>query len=181
LAVTAIGDRVDLEGGETMSAKVTSRTWTQLTAAAVALLAVGWASVSIAAERDERHVMVTPAELEWGPIASMAPGAQMAMIEGDLGKAEAFTFRLKLPADYVIAPHVHPAHERVTVLSGALFFAHGSTFDRAAARRLPAGSIAIMPPGAPMYGYTEEETVLQIHGTGPWGIRYLDPEDDPRS
>jgi quercetin dioxygenase-like cupin family protein len=164
-----------------MSTRVTSTKWTHLTAAAMAFLAVGWASAAIAAERGERHRMVTPAELEWGPIASMAPGAQMAMIEGDLGKAEPFTFRLKLPADYVIAPHVHPAYERVTVLSGALFFAHGSTFDRAAAQRLPAGSVAIMPPGAPMFGYTEEETVLQIHGTGPWGIEYVDPEDDPRS
>lgn len=34
--------------------------------------------------------------------------------------------------------------------------------------------------GAPMFGYTEEETVIQMHGTGPWGIEYINPEDDPR-
>jgi hypothetical protein len=32
-----------------------------------------------------------------------------------------------------------------------------------------------------MFGYTEEETVIQLHGTGPWGIQYLDPADDPRN
>lgn len=37
-----------------------------------------------------------------------------------------------------------------------------------------------MPPGAPVFGYTEEETVIQLHGTGPWDIEYLDPRDDPR-
>lgn len=31
-----------------------------------------------------------------------------------------------------------------------------------------------------MFGYTEEQTVIQVHGTGPWGIQYLNPEDDPR-
>jgi hypothetical protein len=45
---------------------------------------------------------------------------------------------------------------------------------------LRAGDIAIMPPGAPMFGYTEEETVVQLQGIGPWGIDYLNPADDPR-
>jgi hypothetical protein len=31
-----------------------------------------------------------------------------------------------------------------------------------------------------MFGYTEEETIIQLHGTGPWGIEYIDPADDPR-
>jgi quercetin dioxygenase-like cupin family protein len=30
-------------------------------------------------------------------------------------------FRLKLPANSKIAPHTHPAYERVTVLSGTLY------------------------------------------------------------
>jgi hypothetical protein len=37
-----------------------------------------------------------------------------------------------------------------------------------------------MPPGAPMFGYTKEETVIQLHGVGPWGLQYLSPADDPR-
>jgi quercetin dioxygenase-like cupin family protein len=129
----------------------------------------------------EGHIMVTPDQLQWSDIASMAPGAEIAMIEGDLSKAEPFTFRLKLPPDYRIDPRVHPAYERVTVLSGTLHFAHGETFDRAETTALPAGGVAIMPPGAPMFGYTQEETVIQLHGVGPWGIEYVNPDDDPRS
>jgi hypothetical protein len=37
-----------------------------------------------------------------------------------------------------------------------------------------------MAPGEPMFGFTEEETVIQLHGTGPWGIKYVNPQDDPR-
>ncbi len=150
-----------------------------LAAAALTLGTAGTAPADEAYQGDG-HTMVIPSELEWGPVGSMAPGAQIAVIEGDLGAEAPFTFRLRLPADYEIAPHVHPAYERVTVLSGTLHFAHGEEFDRDQARELPAGSVAIMSPGDPMFGYTEEETVIQLHGTGPWGIEYVDPADDPR-
>ncbi|KIH76058.1 hypothetical protein SAMN05660860_02618 [Geoalkalibacter ferrihydriticus] len=128
----------------------------------------------------EGHVLLNASDLAWGDIASMAPGAKITIIEGDLSQEAPFTFRLKLPADYRLAPHVHPAYERVTVLSGTLHFAHGETFDRTRTLALKPGGVAIMPPGAPMFGYTEEETIIQLHGTGPWGIKYLNPEDDPR-
>ena len=126
------------------------------------------------------HVMVLPEELQWKAAPSVGPGAQIAVIEGPLDKEAPFTFRLKMPAGMKVAPHVHPAYERVTVLSGTFHFAHGKSFDRDETKALPPGSVAIMPPGAPMFGYTEEETVIQLHGTGPWGIRYLNPDDDPR-
>lgn len=127
------------------------------------------------------HLLLEPEELEWGEIGSMAGDARIAVIEGDLSKEAPFTFRLRLPPDYEIDPHVHPAYERVTVLSGTLHFAHGEEFDRDSATRLPTGGVAIMAPGEPMYGFTgDEETVIQLHGTGPWGIEYIEPEDDPR-
>ena len=131
--------------------------------------------------RGDGHVMVVPDALEWTGIASMAAPAEMAVIEGDLGAAEPFTFRLRLPDGYEIRPHVHPAYERVTVIEGTLHFAHGEEFDRDATTALPPGGVAIMPPGEPMFGYAEGDVVMQLHGTGPWGITYVDPADDPRS
>lgn len=128
----------------------------------------------------EGHIIVGAEELEWGDVASMDAGARITVLEGRLNQSEPFTFRLKLPADFRIAPHIHPAYERVTVLRGTLHFAHGREFDRDATTAMTAGDFAVMPPGAPMYGYTEEETVIQLHGTGPWDIEYLDPKDDPR-
>jgi hypothetical protein len=120
--------------------------------------------------RGEDHMMVTPQQLHWQPVASMGEGARIAFIEGDLSASEPFTFRLRLEDGYRILPHTHPAFERVTVLQGTLHFAHGREFDPDAARALPVGSVAIMPAGHPMFGYAEGETIIQLHGTGPWGI-----------
>ena len=130
--------------------------------------------------RGDGHMMITPDQLAWGPVASMGEGAEIAFIEGDLSAEEPFTFRLRLADGYKILPHIHPAYERVTVLQGTLHFAHGETFDREHTQALPVGSVAIMPPGDPMFGYAEGETIIQLHGTGPWGIEYVNPEDDPR-
>ena len=152
--------------------------------AALAVAALTIAGVAAAGElpyRGEGHLMVSPDELEWGGIASMAPPAQIAVIEGDLSAEEPFTFRLLLPDGYQVLPHVHPEYERVTVISGTFHFAHGEEFDRDATTALPPGSVAIMAPGEPMFGYAGGETVIQLHGTGPWGIDYIRDEDDPRS
>ncbi len=131
--------------------------------------------------RGDEHMMMTPEQLRWGPVASMGEGAEIAFIEGDISQSEPFTFRLRMEDGYRILPHVHPAYERVTVLQGTLHFAHGREFDMGQTRELPVGSVAIMPPGDPMFGYAEGETVIQLHGTGPWGIEYINPEDDPRN
>lgn len=124
--------------------------------------------------------MVLPEQLKWADAPSVGPGVKIAVIEGQLNQAVPFTFRLRMPANTRIAPHVHPAYERVTVLSGTFHFAPGESFDAAKTTALGPGGVAIMAPGAPMFGYTREETVIQLHGAGPWGIRYLDPSQDPR-
>jgi hypothetical protein len=126
------------------------------------------------------HLLGTPDDLDWGPVASMGEGAEIAVIEGDLSAEVPFTFRLRLEDGYEIRPHVHPAYERVTVLEGTLHFAHGENFEREATQALPVGGYAIMAPGDSMFGYAEGETIIQLHGTGPWGIDYVDPADDPR-
>lgn len=148
--------------------------------AAMACLTAPFTAIAETPYRGEGHMMIVPDDFSWGPVASMAPGAKITILEGDLSKQEPFTMRLKLPANYVIAPHIHPAYERVTVLSGTFYFAHGKEFNRDNTAALPPGSLAIMAPGEPMFGYTKEETIVQLHGTGPWGIEYLDPADDPR-
>lgn len=153
-----------------------------VTAAALCLgvSGIAWADDNHYRTGGGGHLMVTPEQLEWGEVGSMAGDARIAVIEGDPSQAEPFTFRLRLPVDYKIAPHTHPAYERVTVISGTFHFAHGEEFDREATTELPVGGFAIMAPGEPMFGYTEEETVIQLHGEGPWGIEYINPEDDPR-
>lgn len=124
----------------------------------------------------EGHALIGPGEIEWQDAPAVSPGAKVAFLEGGPTEPAPFTMRIRLPADSWIGLHVHPTTERVTVLSGTFHLGIGASFDRAGARALGAGSVAIMPPGMPMFAFTEEETEIQIHGIGPWGIRYLEPD-----
>lgn len=125
-------------------------------------------------------VSVMASELKWADAPSVGPGAQIAVIEGDLKAAEPITFRLKLPPNFKIGVHTHPVFERVTVLSGTFYFATGDKFDSAKAKAYKVGDAVMIPPGTPMYAATKKQgSIVQIHGTGPWGISFLDPKDAP--
>jgi uncharacterized protein (TIGR02246 family) len=120
-------------------------------------------------------------EIVWrdGP-PSLPPGAKIAVLEGDPMKAGAFTFRLKFPGGYRIPPHFHPVIEHVTVVSGAFSIGQGERWDDAKLVRLNAGDFIHMPPGSRHFALATGETVVQLHSTGPWGITYVNPQDDPR-
>lgn len=45
---------------------------------------------------------------------------------------------------------------------------------------MAAGAFAFMPPGLRHFAWTTGETLIQLHGTGPWKINYVNPADDPR-
>ena len=121
------------------------------------------------------------AEIRWadGP-PSLQKGASMAVLEGDPAKEGMFTMRLKMPDGFVVNPHYHSQIEHVTVISGTLHFGMGDHFDRAKTRPMPAGSFGYWPIGMRHFAYTEGETVLQLHGRGPWTVTYVNPADDPR-
>lgn len=134
-------------------------------------------------DQREPHVLVKPDETRWSPgPPSLPAGAQMAVLEGDPARSGPFTIRFKAPAGYRIAPHWHPKDEHVTVISGQLHLGMGDKFDSSGGgETLPAGGFSLMPAGMHHFAWTTEETVVQLHGIGPWGINYIDPTDDPRN
>ncbi len=147
----------------------------------IVAVGMGLMAWSFAQAQEGGHILLKSADIKWTDAPpSMPPGAQIAVIEGDLKKAEPFAFRLKLPANYKIAPHTHPAIEHVTVLSGTFYMGAGDQLDLEKAVALTPGSFAAFQPGHSMFAWTEEETVVQVHGVGPWGINYINPVDDPR-
>jgi quercetin dioxygenase-like cupin family protein len=123
-----------------------------------------------------------PTTIEWdsGP-AALPLGAKMAVLEGDPTKEGPFVVRFQFPDGYHIPPHTHPKTERVTVISGALYLATGESLDRTSAKKLPAGSFGYWPAGMKHTAWSEGETVIQLHGIGPWQINYINPADDPRN
>ena len=147
---------------------------------ALALLAL--VLVSAAPHDDKDHEVVTPDGMKWvdGP-PSLPPGAKVVVLEGDPSKEGPFVMRARMPDGYKIMPHTHPKDERVTVLSGTLYIGMGEKFDEKAAMAMPAGSYGRMGTGVKHFAYTKGETVIQVHGTGPWTIDYVNPADDPRT
>lgn len=155
-----------------------SRVSTILGAFAIALLSLSSTQVSA---QSPAHLIVTPAELKWADVPSLPPGAQLAVIEGSLASTCTFTVRLRFPANYRIPPHWHPAVERITVLSGKFNLGMGTRFDAGLVTPMGPGTVAVMMPQMNHFAWITEDTIVQLHGTGPWGITYLDPLDDPRN
>ena len=128
------------------------------------------------------HIMVTPQDVSWGECAAVVPpGAKCATIEGDPKAPNVlFTYRLKMPDNYRIPPHFHPADEHLTVISGTFRMGLGKKFNENALKPMVAGSFMVMPKGAAHFALTQGETILQVHAIGPWGLTYVNPADDPR-
>ena len=124
----------------------------------------------------------TPAEIQWqeGPPA-LPPGAKVALLEGDPRKEGPFVMRVKVPDGYRVPPHTHPKTERVTVISGTFNIGMGDRFDAAKGTAMPAGSFGTWAAGMKHFVWAKGDTVVQLHGTGPWTIEYVNPADDPRS
>jgi len=45
---------------------------------------------------------------------------------------------------------------------------------------LSPGSMMIMQPKTNHFAWNKGEVVVQLNGTGPWGVTYVNPADDPR-
>lgn len=135
--------------------------------------------------KDEKnqHIMLTPDEFKWGKGPNALPsGIEMVVLEGDPTKEGPFTFRVKAPANYKIPAHWHPAIEHVTVLKGTIYMGEGDKLDESKGKKLKEGSFVAIPKESHHFAWTgDEEAIIQLHGIGPWGITYINPNDDPRN
>jgi quercetin dioxygenase-like cupin family protein len=121
-------------------------------------------------------------QLDWRPASPDLPrGAQISVLMGDPTAAGPFVVRLRAPAGYQVAAHKHPDIETITVLTGALRFGEGQSLDPQREKFLHAGDFASASPGVGHWFVVNEDAVLQVGGTGPWKIDYLDPGDVPQS
>lgn len=133
-------------------------------------------------EKESKGLRVyPPGEVKWqdGP-PSIPRGAKVAVLEGNPTKDGPFVMRLKLPDGYRIPPHTHAKPERLTVIAGTFYIGMGDKFDASKGKVMPAGSYGTWAAGMKHYVWTKGETVVQLHGEGPWTIEYVNTADDPR-
>lgn len=120
-------------------------------------------------------------DLNWGPAPAVLPaGAKLAVLEGNPMQPGPYTMRLQMPGGYKIAPHHHHAREHVTVISGEFLVGMGDKFDESKMKSFSPGAFAYLDPAVHHYAMAKGETVIQLHGQGPWQIIYVNPADNPQ-
>ena len=127
------------------------------------------------------HTQVTPDAIVWKANPAFPKEVQVATLVGDPSKAgDALVLRIKFPPNFQMPPHTHPYSEVVTIISGAIGTSGGEKFEKKGELLKP-GALWVYPAKHAHYAWTaNEESVLQVQFTGPGGIDYINPADDPR-
>ena len=142
-------------------------------------IAVAWALAATIPSFGQ-EMPVNTGDLQWGPAPAVFPkGAEAAVLSGDPTKNDVYVLRLKMPANYQIPAHWHPTNEYVTVISGSFHIGMGDKLDESKGIELRAGGFGVAPEHMNHYAWTSEETVVQVHGQGPFALTYVNPADDP--
>lgn len=124
----------------------------------------------------EQAMMHAAGGLQWSDLSrpGFPAGAKMTVVHGDPAGKGDYTIRLRFPDGFEVPPHWHPLGEHVTVLQGTFLAATGSKFDRAALRSYGPGDFAFMPAKMPHFAAARGETVVQLHGIGPFQMNLVE-------
>ena len=149
-------------------------------AVTITLAAILAAPLSAGAEVSTMDLFSGPDAVKWGPAPPSLPkGAMIAVLAGDPFKDGPYVVRLKMPADYKIPAHHHPTTENVTVVSGSFHAGMGDKLDANKGQAFVPGGFVSMPAGMNHFAWATAETIVQVHGNGPFAIVYVNPADDP--
>lgn len=128
----------------------------------VATVSLWGSGVSHSAEAHEHRIV---------PLRPMSRDVEV--IHGDPDVAgKPFVMRIRELPGTIIPPHKHPVDEHITVVQGAIYFAVGEKFDRAALQQIKTGGYAFIPKGSTMFGYIPDAAIVQVHGVGPFHIHW---------
>lgn len=130
------------------------------------------------------NIQAKPAHMKWmdASAAGLPAGAMMAVVSGNPAKEGPFVIRAKFPANYTVPPHHHPTDEVVRVMSsGSLTYGMGDKVDTASSGTLNKGYHVTMQAGMNHWVTTSAPVEIQVSGTGPFAITYVNPKDDPRT
>ena len=148
------------------------------------LLVVSFATMSAstlaqAPQAGGHHTVVAAGGIQW---KVLRPGAEIAVVSGDPNKdGSPFVLRFRYRGKARIPPHWHPTDEHLTILSGTFRLGMGKGGDEGVTTALGAGAYAFVAAKMPHYAWTDGDTVIQVHGIGPFVINYVNPADDPNA
>ena len=124
---------------------------------------------------------VLPEDIDWKPFPAFPPSVRLAVIVGQPSEPAPYVIRVKVPSGVTLMPHRHPEDRIYTVMSGVFYIGLGEQFDGDKVVAYPPGSVIVLPGNTWHFHWAKSgEYVTQITATGPLGLEYLDPADDPR-
>jgi hypothetical protein len=97
-------------------------------------------------------------------------------VSGDFTKPrDSFVFRIHQDPGYITLPHTHAIDENITVVKGSWFLGSGRRFNRAALELMDTGTFGVVPKNMAHFAWSKTETILQIHGIGPFASTVVEP------
>ena len=150
---------------------------------ALAVVALGMGAGSLRAEQINTN---TPLQhyggyvsdrFDWVSATNLPEGASMALLQGSPQKAGPYTIRYQLPAGYRIPLNWNTTDQSITVISGLLNIGMAPNYDPSSSKTVGAGSFAFIPAKMRYVGWTDIDTVIQIHGIGPNAATKVFPPD----
>ncbi len=145
-----------------------------LLVSAIAILTEG-AKSQEKKEGDAAHKIVHYGDLKWTPIMK---GCDLAPVSGDFNAEGApFVLRVRCVDGAKIPAHWHPTDENVTVLKGTFLVGMGETFDESKLQTMNVGNFLTMPKEMRHFGACKGETIVQVHGAGPFKVNWVNPAE----
>ena len=131
---------------------------------------------------EDRFFSVQPQEVDWKPFPAFPEGARLAILVGNPKLPGPYVIRVKLPAGTRMMPHSHPEDRVYTVLSGVFYIGLGDEFDEDKLSAFGPGSLIVLPGNQTHFHWAKSgEYITQVTATGPLGLHYVDPGNDPRA
>lgn len=97
-------------------------------------------------------------------------------VSGDMNKPGLpFVIRIHHDGGYVVLPHTHPEDENITVLKGSWALGMGPRLKMSELKPMELGAFGFVPKKMEHFGYAKVESILQVHGIGPFVNLPIDP------
>jgi hypothetical protein len=132
-----------------------------------ATVSVGWQQAGVAQQPAQSHVV---------PLKKFPGDRRSETVSGDPTKSGApFVIRLHREAGYIIMPHTHSVDENIVVVHGSWALGMGDRYNPPALEPMEVGAYGLAPKNMAHFGLSKTETVIQVHGIGPFTTHWVVP------
>lgn len=140
------------------------------------LIVLTVASLALALSALPQKCLAQSAEQQIIPLKRFPADIRFETVSGDPTKPGApFVIRIHAEAGYVIMPHTHTIDENIVVITGTWALGMGDRFRRDSLQLMEPGTYGFVPKNMKHFGLSKTETILQVHGLGPFTTRWVTP------